>query len=109
MCFFCAGSFTGRHLNHELKTWVVQVKEVSKVTNGNHQRIGLSLLIIEMKRESIIRSKKTTEAKRSSLKNGSCCESLTGLYSPSGEVGATSVEKGLSNNRLQWTGTLKWG
>jgi len=66
-------------------------------------------LIIEMRRTSIIRKKWRFEAKCSSSKNSSCRKSLAGLYFPSGEIGATSVEKGLSNNRLQWTGTLKAG
>ena len=77
---------------------------MKKAINNESARIAL---IIEMKRKSIIRKKCRYEVECASLKNGSCCESLAGLYFPSGEFGATSVEKGLSNNRLQGTGTLK--
>jgi hypothetical protein len=66
-------------------------------------------LIIEMKRTSIIRKKWRFEEKRSSLKNGGCCKSLAGLCFSSGEVRATSVEKGLSNRLLHRTQTLKGG
>ena len=101
--------FAGQHLNHEPKAGGGSAKCLAGCQTTINTQFARIALIIEMKRKSIIRKKRRLEARCSSLKNGCCCESLAGLYSSSGEFCATSVEKGLSNNRLQGTGTLKVG
>ena len=109
LCSLHMCSFAGQHLNHEPKAAEGSAKCLAGSQTAINTQFARIALIIEMKRKSIIRTKQRFEAKCVSLKNGCCCESLAGLYSSSGEFCATSVEKGLSNNRLQGTGTRKVG